>query len=81
MAAKVSARLESVMDDEHAPIKVRVEAAKTILDRAGIVAPSVFERAADFERRRPGGSRWRSCRWRNWPPRQPDMTGSWRGWA
>lgn len=37
-AAKSAALLERVVDDESAPLKLRVEAAKTILDRAGIVA-------------------------------------------
>lgn len=44
IATKAVALLERVIDDESAPLKVRVEAAKTILDRAGIVPPSVTER-------------------------------------
>lgn len=44
LATKAVCLLERVIDDEGAPIKVRVEAAKTILDRAGIVPPSVAER-------------------------------------
>src|SRR6476646_5829121 len=35
IATKAVALLERVIDDESAPIKVRVEAAKTILDRGG----------------------------------------------
>jgi hypothetical protein len=46
MAVKASRLLERVIDDEDAPLKVRVEAAKTILDRGGFVAPSAFEKAA-----------------------------------
>lgn len=46
MAVKASRLLERVIDDEEAPLKVRVEAAKTILDRGGFVAPSAFEKAA-----------------------------------
>lgn len=51
MAVKASRLLERVIDDEDAPLKVRVEAAKTILDRGGFVAPSAFEKAADAARR------------------------------
>ena len=46
LATKAVGLLERVIDDEDAPLKVRVEAAKTILDRAGIVQPSVSERVA-----------------------------------
>jgi hypothetical protein len=45
-ATKATAFLERVVDDECAPLKVRVEAAKTILDRAGFLPPNVVERAA-----------------------------------
>ena len=38
LATKAVDLLERVMDDAEAPIKVRVEAAKTVLDRAGITA-------------------------------------------
>jgi phage terminase small subunit len=38
IATKAVALLEKVIDDESAPIKVRVEAAKTILDRGGFGA-------------------------------------------
>ncbi|MBR0661196.1 terminase small subunit [Neoroseomonas oryzicola] len=51
MAVKASRLLERVIDDEDAPLKVRVEAAKTILDRGGFVAPSAFEKAAEAARR------------------------------
>ncbi|HYF09465.1 MAG TPA: terminase small subunit [Acetobacteraceae bacterium] len=55
MAAKASALLARVVDDETAPLKVRVEAAKTILDRAGIVPPTAFERAAEAVRKASDG--------------------------
>lgn len=42
--------LGRVIHDEKAPIKVRVDAAKTILDRAGFIAP----KAADPEQRSDG---------------------------
>jgi phage terminase small subunit len=51
MAVKASRLLERVIDDEDAPLKVRVEAAKTILDRGGFVAPSAFEKAAEAAKR------------------------------
>ena len=38
IATKAVAHLEKVIDDESAPIKVRVEAAKTVLDRGGFGA-------------------------------------------
>lgn len=38
LATKAVELLKRVIEDENAPIKVRVDAAKTILDRAGIVA-------------------------------------------
>ena len=38
LATKAVDLLERVLDDEAAPIKVRVEAAKTVLDRAGITS-------------------------------------------
>jgi phage terminase small subunit len=44
ISTKAVALLERVLDDETAPLKTRVEAAKTVLDRAGILAPSVGER-------------------------------------
>lgn len=44
LATKAVHLLERVIDDEAAPLKVRVEAAKTVLDRAGIVPLSVTER-------------------------------------
>ena len=53
-ATKAAAFLERVVDDEAAPLKVRVEAAKTILDRAGLMPPSVVERAAAVERENRG---------------------------
>lgn len=54
LASKAVWLLERVIDDEAAPLKVRVEAAKTILDRAGIVPPSVNERErADNQGRKP----------------------------
>ncbi len=43
IATKAVDLLERVIDDENAPIKVRVEAAKTILDRAGIVAATAIK--------------------------------------
>lgn len=43
LSTKAVALLERVMDDESAPAKVRVDAAKTVLDRAGILPPSVAE--------------------------------------
>jgi hypothetical protein len=54
IAVKAAALLQRVIDDEEAPLKLRVEAAKTILDRAGIVAPTAAEWSArrdkqDFE--------------------------------
>lgn len=39
IASKAVALLERAIDDETVPMRTRVEAAKTILDRAGIVAP------------------------------------------
>jgi hypothetical protein len=38
LASKAVGLLEKVLDDEEAPLKLRVEAAKTILDRAGYAA-------------------------------------------
>lgn len=38
LASKALAVLEKVLDDENAPPGVRVDAAKTVLDRAGMVA-------------------------------------------
>jgi phage terminase small subunit len=38
LATKAVDLLERVLDDEEAPIKVRVEAAKTVLDRAGVTS-------------------------------------------
>jgi hypothetical protein len=43
IATKAVALLEKVIDDESAPIKVRVEAAKTILDRGGFGAAPVSQ--------------------------------------
>lgn len=50
LATKAVHLLERVIDDESAPLKVRVEAAKTVLDRAGIVPPSTAERADAHKR-------------------------------
>jgi len=36
LASKSVALLEQVLDDDQAPLRVKVEAAKTVLDRAGI---------------------------------------------
>lgn len=43
IATKAVDLLERVIEDENVPIKVRVEAAKTILDRAGIVAATAVK--------------------------------------
>lgn len=49
LAAKAVAVLETVLDDEEAHPKLRVEAAKTILDRAGFIAPKASEPEAPFD--------------------------------
>ena len=46
IATKAVRLLERVIDDESAAPKLRVQAAMTILDRGGYVAPSAFERVA-----------------------------------
>jgi hypothetical protein len=45
LASKSVALLERVLDDEDAPLRTRVEAAKTVLDRAGLVAALVCDEA------------------------------------
>lgn len=39
LASKAIKTLEAIMDDENAPAGARVDCAKTLLDRAGIIAP------------------------------------------
>ncbi|PPC88715.1 MAG: hypothetical protein CTY37_00220 [Methylotenera sp.] len=39
LASKAIKTLEAIMDDETAPAGARVDCAKTLLDRAGIIAP------------------------------------------
>lgn len=39
LATKAVAVLERILDDEQAPLRTRLDAAKTILDRGGIIAP------------------------------------------
>ena len=39
LVSKAIKTLESIMDDENAPAGARVDCAKTLLDRAGIIAP------------------------------------------
>lgn len=51
LAAKAVEVLEQVIDDASAPQKLRVEAAKTILDRSGIIAPRAPE-APDLKPKR-----------------------------
>ena len=43
LASKALGVLERIMDDESAPYGARVDAAKTVLDRAGLIAPRVVE--------------------------------------
>lgn len=43
MATKALGVLKSIMENEEAPAGARVDAAKTILDRAGVVAPRVTQ--------------------------------------
>ena len=43
MATKASALLERLVDDETASHRIRLDAAKTILDRAGFVPPKASE--------------------------------------
>lgn len=51
LSVKASALLERALDDESVPMRVRVDAAKAVLDRGGYAAPSAFERAAAFAAR------------------------------
>jgi hypothetical protein len=44
-AAKAAALLERVVDDETAPLRLRLDAARTILDRAGIVTLPALARS------------------------------------
>jgi phage terminase small subunit len=46
LSVKASALLERAIDDEAAPMRVRVQAALGVLDRGGYAAPSAFEKAA-----------------------------------
>lgn len=50
MASKALGVLEKNMDDEGAPAGVRVDAAKTVLDRAGLAAARVPEHAEAMEK-------------------------------
>lgn len=43
LATKATALLERIVDNEDAPLRVRLDAAKTILDRGGIIAPRAPE--------------------------------------
>ena len=51
MATKATALLERVVDDEAQPMKLRVDAAKTILDRAGYVPPKAAEHETPGDRK------------------------------
>ncbi len=44
LAAKAVEVLEGILDDKNAPPKLRLDAAKTVLDRAGYIAPKSEER-------------------------------------
>lgn len=55
ISTKSIALLERVVDDEAQPMKLRVEAAKTVLDRGGFGPPTASERNADAGER--GGGR------------------------
>jgi hypothetical protein len=47
IATKAVALLERVIDDESVPIRERIVAAKSILDRGGFMPPSLAERARE----------------------------------
>ena len=47
IATKAVALLERAIDDERVPMRDRVAAAKTVLDRAGFLPPSLAERARE----------------------------------
>ncbi len=47
IATKAVALLERAIDDESVPMRDRVAAAKTVLDRAGFLPPSLAERARE----------------------------------
>lgn len=53
IATKAVALLERVIDDESVPMRDRVAAAKTVLDRGGFMPPSVTERARDVMSKKP----------------------------
>lgn len=43
LTTKATAVLERILDDETVPVRVRLDAAKTVLDRGGIIAPRAPE--------------------------------------
>lgn len=53
MAAKATAYLERAIDDERLPARVRLDAAKTILDRGGLVPARSNEEAQASRLRKP----------------------------
>lgn len=48
LASKSIAVLEAVLDDPEAPLRIKVDAAKTILDRAGLVARPDVDKFSDI---------------------------------
>jgi hypothetical protein len=51
ISTKAVALLERTIDDESAPLKIRVQASLGVLDRGGYTPPSAFEKAAAFAAR------------------------------
>ena len=49
LASKAVDVLRAIIDDESAPPKLRLDAAKTVLDRAGFIAPKAEERSQEDE--------------------------------
>lgn len=43
LAAKAVQVLQDILNDEDAPMKLRLDAARTVLDRAGVIAPKAEE--------------------------------------
>lgn len=50
LASKALGVLERILDDESAPAGVRVDAAKTVLDRAGMGAIRTIDHAGEYEK-------------------------------
>jgi phage terminase small subunit len=53
LATKAVEVLEGILNDEQAPPKLRLDAAKTVLDRAGFIAPKAEERQPEGSARKP----------------------------